>query len=73
MDLNWTSILSVTVALVTFLTGAMTGVLSLFIDNKLNRHKNEIIQHIDQKFALKETIDLRFKNMENEVARLDKK
>lgn len=68
MEINWTSIIS----LVTFITGLATGFLGLYIDNKLNKHKDLIIAHIDAKFASKEATELKLGDINRRLDRLEK-
>lgn len=72
MEITWPSIIAVSVAVASFLSGVGVGVLSLFIDNKLNKAERRILAHFDTKFALKETIDVRLDGINKRLDKLDK-
>lgn len=68
---NWPAIIGVTLAIVSAVVGASTAYLSLFIKNKLNEHKDEILDHIDKKFALKEIMEEKFGRVNERIHNLE--
>lgn len=76
MEITWASILTACATMAAFFSGVGVGILSLFIDNKLYKHEQRIINHFDQKFELKETLNEKIKNLDIKVDairhRLDK-
>lgn len=72
MEINWPSIIGTCVTVSAFLSGVGVGMLSLFIDNKLNKAERRIINHFDTRFALKETIDVRFDALDKRINKIDK-
>jgi hypothetical protein len=55
-QISWTGIITVTLAAVSLSTGAAMAYLTLFINQKVSAMKDQIISHIDDKFAVKETM-----------------
>ncbi len=72
MELNWASIVGVTLALASAVVGAATAFLSLFIDRKLVSHKEQILNHIDERFALKELMEEKFKHLTEKVSNIER-
>ena len=72
MELNWASIIGVTLALAGMVVSASTAFLSLFIDRKLVSHKEQILNHIDERFALKELMEEKFKNLTEKVGNIER-
>lgn len=68
---NWPAIVAVVLGIVSAVVGASTAYLSLFIKNKLNEHKDEILEHIDKRFALKALMDEKFVRVDERLRRLE--
>jgi len=72
MEVNWPSIIGVTLALAGTVVGASTAYLSLFIDRKLAMHKEQIFNHIDDRFALKDLMEEKFKHLGEKISSLER-
>lgn len=70
---NWPAIVGVVLAIVSAVVGASTAYLSLFIKNKLNEHKEEILDHIDKKFALKALMDEKFDRVNERIRAIEQR
>lgn len=70
---NWPAIVGVAVTLTVTIVGASTAYLTLFINNKLNAHEKAILNHIDEKFALKELMEEKFKRVEDRLTSIERK
>jgi hypothetical protein len=64
---NWPAIIGTGIAVVSFIVGVAVAYLRLFIRGEISASKDEILTHIDQKFALKELMVEKFANLEKSM------
>lgn len=64
---NWPAFIGVTLGLVSAIVGVAVAYLRLFIRGENAELKEEILNHIDQKFALKEIMLEKFAHLEKSM------
>lgn len=67
VPLQWAPVIGVTAAIVSIIVGAAVAYLRLFINNSLNAHEKALMEHIDEKFALKELMIEKFDSLERNL------
>lgn len=72
MEINWPSILGASATVAAFFSGVGVGVLSLFIDSKINKAERRILDAFDRKFAVRDTIDAEFRHVHKRLDKIDK-
>lgn len=71
MEINWTSIISITFTAVSLVVGIATAYLRLFVGNKINDMKDAVLKHIDEKFALKELVQTELRQVNNSISKIE--